>query len=155
VEANSRLETTRSLARLMGAGVAGLLIQALSAPVTVLLDAVSFATSTALIGLIRRPLTSLAAGGVLAGPGHSVYNINQVSLRQAITPLYLQGRVNGTMRFLVWGTMPLGGLVGGVLGEMLGLRFALTVLAALEVLPFLWVALSPVRELRAIPATEG
>jgi len=36
-----------------------------------------------------------------------VYNVNQVSFRQAITPLDMQGRMNATMRFIVWGTMPL------------------------------------------------
>ena len=37
-----------------------------------------------------------------------IYNINQVSLRQAITPERIQGRMNATMRFLVWGTIPIG-----------------------------------------------
>jgi predicted MFS family arabinose efflux permease len=86
--------------------------------------------------------------GSVASP---IYNINQVSLRQAITPHRLQGRMNATMRFLVWGTMPLGGLLGGVLGASLGLRAAIAVAAAGGLLAFLWVALSPVRTLRAIP----
>jgi len=80
-----------------------------------------------------------------------IYNINQVSLRQAITPHRLQGRMNATMRFLVWGTMPLGGLLGGALGASLGLRAAIAVAAGGGLLGFLWVALSPVRTLRAIP----
>ena len=37
-----------------------------------------------------------------------IYNVNQVSLRQAITPERMQGRMNATMRFIVWGTMPIG-----------------------------------------------
>ena len=64
--------------------------------------------------------------------------------------------MNATMRFLVWGTMPIGSLVGGVLGEWLGLRTALWLAVAGGTLAFLWVALSPVRVLREQPApSEG
>ena len=48
----------------------------------------------------------LVLSGLLGSFSGPVYNINQVSLRQAITPDRLQGRMNATMRFLVWGTMP-------------------------------------------------
>ena len=45
---------------------------------------------------------------VLFGFGAVAYNITQVSLRQAITPERLQGRMNAAMRWIVWGTIPLG-----------------------------------------------
>lgn len=269
VEGNSKLEATRSLAHLAGPGVAGAVIQIATAPVAIVLDAISFVTSALLIGFIRRPepapdslgrrsmlaevreglgvvfgspylrsiagttgtsnlfssalftlyilfvvrelgltpaaiglifsigniaglagaltagrlagrfgmgrviIATAALGGVgmlpialatretayplliLAGLLTSfavpVYNINQVSLRQAITPLRLQGRMNATMRFLVWGTIPLGGLLGGALGEVFGLRSAIAISAAAGVLAFLWVLFSPVRGLQTIP----
>src|SRR5207302_7381961 len=84
--------------------------------------------------------------------GVVVYNVNQVSLRQAIVPLRLQGRMNATMRFLVWGTIPLGGLAGGLLGTFLGLRTAIGIAVLGGSLAFLWVLLSPVRSLKEIPA---
>ncbi|HEU5299904.1 MAG TPA: MFS transporter, partial [bacterium] len=93
----------------------------------------------------------LILAGALGIFGSLVYNINQVSLRQAITPMRLQGRMNATMRFLVWGTMPLGGLLGGALGETLGLRTAILLSAVGGAFAFLWVLLSPVRGLAAIP----
>ena len=268
VEGNSKLEATRSLAGLAGPSIAGVVIQLVSAPLAIVLDAISFVASGGLISLIRRressteqsvrgpvlvevreglsvvlgnPLLRSIAGctgtsnffgsalfalfilfatrelklgpaqiGVIfsiggvtgligaltagwvakrlgvgrtivgaslltglatvpvaaASPGtawllilstmlgsfsNPIYNINQVSLRQAITPHRLQGRMNATMRFLVWGTMPLGGLLGGVLGASFGLRAAIAVAAAGGLLAFPWVALSPVRTLRAIP----
>jgi hypothetical protein len=42
----------------------------------------------------------------------------------------MRGRMNATMRFAMWGTMPLGGLAGGALGQVLGLRMALWIFAA-------------------------
>ncbi|MBI3975119.1 MAG: hypothetical protein HY334_01890 [Armatimonadetes bacterium] len=65
--------------------------------------------------------------------------------------------MNATMRFVVWGTIPLGSLAGGALGELLGLRPAITVGVAGGLLAFLWVLLSPVRSLRRMPepAEEG
>ena len=74
----------------------------------------------------------LILSGLLFSFFNPVYNIDQVSLRQAITPLRLQGRMNATMRFLVWGTMPLGGLLGGTLGDTFGLRPAIAISAAEE-----------------------
>src|SRR5262249_82455 len=79
--------------------------------------------------------------------GNVVYNVNQVSLRQTITPDRLQGRMNATMRFLVWGTMPLGSLVGGFLGQQFGVLPTLWIAAIGSTLSFLFVALSPVRSL--------
>lgn len=93
----------------------------------------------------------LTLASLLANGGGQVYNINQVSLRQAIVPQYLQGRMNATMRFLVWGTIPLGGLVGGFLGQELGLRQAIAVGAVGSLLSGLWVVWSPLPALRRIP----
>ncbi len=81
-----------------------------------------------------------------------VYNINQVSFRQAITPPRMQGRMNATMRFIVWGTIPLGQIIGGQLGARFGLPTAIWVGAIGSCTPFLFVLFSPVRSLREMPA---
>lgn len=272
VEGNSKLETSRAGAQIAGPGIAGGLIQVLSAPVAIVLDAVSFIISGILLGFIRkeepepapRPadrsmfseigegvsfiarhrllmpiagctatsnffsgmvvallvlyLTSdldlsagliglIFAGGsvgfmlgaltasrvasriglgptitlsialsgagfwlvpLAGGPrlvtigmlvlalfvfsaGGAVYNINQVSLRQTITPDHLLGRMNATMRFLVWGVLPLGNLAGGVLGELIGLRATLFVGVAGATLAVLWPLLSDVGRLKEHP----
>jgi MFS family permease len=92
-----------------------------------------------------------AAGGAFVGFGVVVYNVTQVSFRQAVTPDQLLGRMNATMRFLVWGTIPLGGLAGGVLGEWLGIRTALLIAVIGGCLAFLPVFLSPLRTMRTLP----
>jgi MFS family permease len=83
--------------------------------------------------------------------GGMVYNITQVSLRQAITPERLQGRMNAAMRWIVWGTIPLGALLGGAIGQWVGLRTALWVGALGMLTGFLPVALSSVRSIREMP----
>jgi MFS family permease len=93
----------------------------------------------------------LATAQALFGFGGVLYNVNQVSLRQAITPDGVQGRMNATMRFIVWGTMPIGALLGGFLGEVIGLRGTLVVAAVGALLTPLWVLLSPVRRLQDPP----
>ncbi len=88
---------------------------------------------------------------VLFGFGGTLYNIDQVSLRQAITPHRLQGRMNASMRFMVWGTMPFGSLAGGALGTAIGLRETLLVAGVGGMLAVLWVSVRAIRELREIP----
>ncbi len=81
-----------------------------------------------------------------------VWNVNQVSLRQAITPPRMQGRMNASMRFIVWGTIPVGALAGGALGGVIGLHPTIWVGAIGSLVAFLPVTLSPVRALRETPA---
>ncbi|MCG8352541.1 MAG: MFS transporter, partial [Chloroflexales bacterium] len=72
-------------------------------------------------------LTLLFVSQIVSSMGGVVYNVAQISLRQAITPEYLQGRMNASLRFLVWGALPLGSLLGGVIGSLVGLKVALVV----------------------------
>ena len=100
------------------------------------------------------PVPYLIAGGFIGVMTAVVYNINQVSLRQAITPDRMLGRMNATMRFIVWGTIPIGALAGGVLGGVIGLQNTIWVGAIGSFLAFLPVLLSPVRSLQEIPSSE-
>ncbi|WP_345002406.1 MFS transporter [Nonomuraea helvata] len=88
------------------------------------------------------------------GAGVVLYNVTQLSFRQAITPEPLLGRMNATMRFLVWGTLPLGGLIGGALGGAIGVRDTLMVAAIGSCLAFLWLITSPLRTMRELPASS-
>jgi hypothetical protein len=81
-----------------------------------------------------------------------VYNITQVSFRQGLCPPDLLGRMNATMRFLVWGTIPLGTFVGGVLGATIGVRETLVVAALGGCLAWLPVYFSPLRTMRELPS---
>lgn len=86
--------------------------------------------------------------------GSVVYNVNQVSLRQAITPEHFLGRMNATMRFIVWGTIPIGSLIGAGLSEVVGVHTTIWIGAILVMFALLPVFFSPVRSLRTIPAMD-
>ncbi|MHB1444515.1 MAG: MFS transporter [Acidimicrobiales bacterium] len=104
------------------------------------------------------PLTGRGAGVVLfavgsffLGFGAVVYNINQVSFRQRLCPPALLGRMNATMRFLVWGEMPIGALIGGALASGIGLRNTLWVGVLGQFLAITWLLASPLRSQRDFP----
>ncbi|WP_410667482.1 MFS transporter [Amycolatopsis sp. cmx-4-68] len=59
--------------------------------------------------------------------GSCFQNVAQVTYRQAVCPRELHGRMNSAMRFLMWGMMPFGGLLGGFLVRVAGERYALWV----------------------------
>jgi MFS family permease len=100
------------------------------------------------------PVPFLVASLVVAGFAGVIYNVAQVSFRQAITPERLQGRMNSVMRFIVWGTIPPGMISGGVLGAWIGVRETLFIMSIGLSLAFIPALLSPVRKLREIPAPE-
>ncbi len=82
-------------------------------------------------------LTLVAVSIFAVSVGSVVYNTAQVSYRQSICPPALLGRMNASVRFVVWGTMPLGALFGGILGSIVGVRETMLVgaLGALGGLP--------------------
>jgi predicted MFS family arabinose efflux permease len=276
VEANSKLSVSESLAEVTAPGVGGVLIQVLTAPVTLLIDAVSFVASAGFLLAIRRPeappkpearsahpfrdvrhglrsivdspvlsalaaeaitahffgnffaslyavfgirvlgmtpallglavaaggaggligsllaervtarfgigraiigtlvigavvgwLTPLASGPVFVatmflvtsqflGDGvGSVFQIATLSVRQAVTPDGLLGRVNGGMYLISAGIGPLGALFGGYLGGTLGVRETLALAVLGGSLGGLWILFSPIRSLTMMSTNDG
>jgi MFS family permease len=81
----------------------------------------------------------------------TLYEITQVTLRQAITPDEWQGRMNGSFHLLGFGGSLLGALLGGWIGEAFGLRAAIVIGAAGVLVATIPLIVSPVRSLRAMP----
>ena len=114
------------------------------------------AVGSLLIPPAGAPPAVAAAGLVLAlGLGaltEQLYEINYTSAVQALAPDGLRGRVGASIQVLTAGTAPVGAFLGGFLAEAIGLR-ATAVVAGLGVfVAFLWLARSPVRALRELPA---
>jgi hypothetical protein len=98
---------------------------------------------------------TLIVGGGLATFLIVLYNVAQVSFRQRLCPPALLGRMNASVRFIVWGIMPFGGLLGGYLGTHLGVVPTLWVGIGISVLSVLPVALSPLARMRDLPGREA
>ena len=80
-----------------------------------------------------------------------VYNVAQLSYRQAVTPPRLMGRMNAAVRWIVWGTMPIGAVIGGTLGTAIGIRPTLWIGFVGSWAAGFWVYFSPLRRMRDIP----
>ena len=120
--------------------------------------------STAIMALVA-PLTPLANGSAwqmivmlvlaqfLGDMGRTVRVVGEMSLRQSVTPDRLMGRTHATVHWLVGGVATVGMLVGGFLGEQIGVRPSLWVASLGGLLAVLWLVWSPVRSLRKYPDT--
>jgi hypothetical protein len=121
-------------------------------PVMIAGSVVSAAAVTLMALATRASALVLLSLGVLIGEvGICVYNIAQISLRQAMTPTELLGRMNASVRFMNWGPIPIGAFVGGLLGQTIGLRPTLWVAAIGSVLPAVPLLLSQIRGLDRLP----
>ncbi len=110
-----------------------------------------------LIPLARGPLVvtlPMIMASQAADIVFAIYFINETSLRQAITPQRLLGRVNASFSFLTTGAALAGALLGGALGELVGMRAAIAVGVLGVGSACLWVFGSPLRHVRAAPASE-
>ncbi len=96
----------------------------------------------------------LIASGLGVGFCAVVYNVTGISLMQAITPDRMLGRMNASRRFIVWGVIPLGMLLGGALGSTLGLRETLWVGAIGASLAFIPLLASPIWRIKTISDGE-
>ncbi len=111
-------------------------------------------------GLVSGPVwlatTLLGLAMLMFDFGAVLFGINYLSLRQAITPDRLLGRMTATMRFLTVAAAPLGSLAGGALATIIGLRATLLTIGALGlVLVAAAIAWSPVRRHHKLPAVVG
>lgn len=132
------------ISKRLGVGRTILLMAPLAGPFTALVAAGQQGAEMLNVALIA------ASGFVGLGSG-TIYNINQVSLRQAITPEPMQGRMNATMRWFVWGTIPIGALLGGALGEAIGIRETIALGGVLATFAFLPLLFGPVPKVRTMP----
>jgi MFS family permease len=80
-----------------------------------------------------------------------IWNINTLTVRQIVTPNRLLARMNASYRMLLFGTIPVGALIGGLLGDTLGLRQAMVVVVLMLLTPTVWTFFSPVFRLAKMP----
>ena len=153
-----------TLGIIFGVGSVGGLLGALATPwiqkrigegTSVSLSAVAMG-----VGVLAMPLAGLFPGAaipILIGGTFIesflvlVYNITQVTMRQRLTPPRLLGRMNASIRFVVWGVMPISALLSGVLGETIGVLPTLWIGTAGAFLASGFVLFSPLTTMRTLP----
>lgn len=109
---------------------------------------IPFATAANLVGTVL-----LVGQQIVVDPAMTVYDINQVSLRQAIAPESVLGRVNAGFRVAETGALLLGTVAAGYLGEAIGLRATLWIAVVICLLAAVLLLLSPVSKVKRIPET--
>ena len=132
----TRLTAAIGLGRAMTGGILLIGISAFSIPLAGGTQLVIIATLIVIKILID-------AGGV-------IYTIGTVSLRLAVTPDRLGGRITSIMVVLSRVGLPIGALLGGVLGELTGLRSTLLVGAVGMAASSLWLVYFRVWSIRSI-----
>lgn len=134
----------RPIGRAIGTARATWLSTAVTAPFGVLIAATTRGAG----------LTWFVAGAVLLYTGILVYNVTIGSFRQAYCAPQILGRVVASMRFVLFGVVPLGALVGGALASAFGPRTAVLILLIGNVTPGLVLAASPLRGMRDLPTRQ-
>jgi MFS family permease len=136
--------TARRVGAWLGVGRSILVAAFLFGPATLL---IAFAPEDQAAAFIVAAIAILGYGGTL-------YNVTMISLIQAITPDRILGRANASRRFVVWGVIPLGGIVAGVLAETIGLRETIVVGSIGGLLAVVPILLSPIRSLGSMSELE-
>jgi MFS family permease len=123
---------------------------------TLVVSALGNVLGSALVTCAPRsgPIPLLIAGQFVFGVTVLWFNIQSLSLRQAVTPDRVRGRVNAAVRMLGFGAIPLGAALGGLLGSWIGLRETLGLATALALLATVQLGMSPLRSLRSTPEEE-
>jgi hypothetical protein len=102
-------------------------------------------------GVTAFSVVLLIAQQLVADAAATIYQIDEVSLRQVVVPATSLGRINGSMRVLEFGAMLVGALIGGWLGATFGLRNTIVFASLTFMVGGLWLARTPVRALRSAP----
>ncbi|MCH8162268.1 MAG: MFS transporter [Chloroflexi bacterium] len=139
---------------LVGSIVAARTGRALGLGRVMLTGLVVFGLSQLLIPIAQGPMAVIAIFLIVQQLGDGFYvvrEISEMSLRQAITPETVLGRMNASFQFGGIAAALVGTLVGGVLGELIGLRWTLVVGAGGTFVAAFWLLLSQVRNVVELP----
>jgi len=140
---------------LCGSLLAGRVERLIGLPATLTLAIIGVCASPLLLLIPRDAgVVSIAlcmAGWYGHGFGIGMWNVNTITLRQVLTPMNVLGRMNATYRMVLFGALPVGALLAGLLGSTVGYWHAILISTIALTTPMLWLAFSPVFRLKELP----
>lgn len=146
---------TGGVGAMLGAGVAPRIARRLGTGQTFIGTMVAVVVSYSLMLAAHGPVTValafLVVQQLFGDAAFAIFSVNALSLRQAVAPPEVLGRVNAAMQLLTRGVYPLGALAGGALAQQVGIRGTLAIAVAGVALSSLWLIASPLRRLREVP----
>lgn len=144
---------------LLGALVVSKIVRPLGIGRTIVCGSALFTVGDVCLALAAGPpllrVALLVLAQALIGVGSPLYNVTVISLRQTLTPDRLLGRVTASARMVAVGTLPLGALLGGTLGDRVGLRPTLLIAALWMLVPLGILARSAVGVLHEPPVASN
>jgi len=144
-----------AIGALLGSAVTGRLTRLVGIGPAYIIGLVAFPLPLLLIPLAGGPrpvvLGLLVVAEVLSGLGVMILDITAGSLMAALIPHRMRARVSGLFRTVNYGVRPVGALLGGAAGTLVGVRPTLWIAGVGAVLGVLWLLRSPVRRLRTLP----
>ena len=96
----------------------------------------------------------IAVSGVASSYFLTVYNVTQMSLRQEICPPDMLGRMNAIFRFAVWGVMPLGSFVAGIIASWVGVEATMYIFTAASIAAGIAMGFTPAARIRGTSAAD-
>lgn len=133
------------VSRRFGSGRASTWLMLASGPTTLLLP-------------LARPgwqLAWLVLGLFLVGLLVVAGNVVRNAWRQQYVPAHLMGRAITTTQVVNFGTMPIAAAVAGVLGESIGLRPTIALMAVIHLVACLAILRTPLARLRDLPSSHS
>lgn len=96
----------------------------------------------------------IACSGVVSSYFITIYNVTQMSLRQEICPPDMLGRMNAIFRFAVWGVMPLGSFVAGIVASWVGVEATMYIFTAASIAAGIAMGFTPAARIRGTSAAD-
>lgn len=141
---------------MIGANVAPLIGRRFGFGRTFLLAALGIVAASSLIplahGSVALGMAFLMVQQLLGDTSFATFFVNELTLRQTVTPEHVLGRVNAAMQLLSRGIFPFGALAGGALAGVVGVRMTISVGVFGVLLASTWLLAAPLRKLRELPA---
>ena len=96
----------------------------------------------------------IACSGVVSSYFITIYNVTQMSLRQEICPPDMLGRMNAVFRFAVWGVMPLGSFVAGIVASWVGVEATMYIFTAGSIAAGVAMGFTPAAHIQGTSAAD-